>query len=272
MEAAGEAVAAFTLRHYPQAAHVLVLCGKGNNGGDGLTAARILAGEGVGIRVLLTSPRSELKGEAAIALTRLLEATSDEAVEELPAGISAADLAELLSEADLLIDAVVGTGFIPPLRGAATLLRDALALASTPVLAVDLPSGWDADSIAETSPDAFRATSVVTFTAPKLAHIFGHLTAAVFGPVVLAEIGSPAEAIQTETGFHWAGSAKALTEPARPINSNKGKFGHVLIAGGSYGTTGAPSMASLACLRAGAGLVTAAVPRSIVPPRRSHRS
>ncbi len=81
--------------------------------------------------------------------------------------------------------------------------------------------------------------------------------------MVVAEIGSEgvAGAVESETGLSWTGAAKALTEKARPINSNKGKFGHVLVVGGSAGTFGAPSMASLACLRAGAGLVTAAVPQ-----------
>jgi NAD(P)H-hydrate epimerase len=100
----------------------------------------------------------------------------------------------------------------------------------------------------------------VTFTAPKVAHVFGHLTAEVFGPVVMGEIGSPDALIENGLGLTWTGVSKRLTEKKRPINSNKGKFGHVLIVGGSYGTAGAPSMASLACLRAGAGLVTAAVP------------
>jgi NAD(P)H-hydrate epimerase len=128
-----------------------------------------------------------------------------------------------------------------------------------------MPSGWDADSQLETFEGAFRADAVVTFTAPKLAHVFGHMTADVFGPVVVAEIGSPEEAVISQTGLTWAGASKAIAERPRPINSNKGKFGHVLVVGGSYGTAGAPSMASVACLRGGAGLVTAAVPASVLP-------
>ncbi len=264
MEAAGEAVARFCLRHYPDAARVLVLCGKGNNGGDGLVAARLLAGEGVGVRVLLAGVAADLKGEAAEALAHLKASTDDSIVEEI-ADDSYAALAEPLAEADLLIDALVGTGFKPPLGGNAAWLRDIVAKLPTPVVAVDLPSGWDADSTGQEPPEpAFRADAVVTFTAPKLAHVFGHLTAGVFGPVLVADIGSPADAVSSGSHLHWTGSAKAMTEAPRPINSNKGKFGHVLIAGGSFGTAGAPSMASLACMRAGAGLVTAAVPRSVV--------
>jgi hydroxyethylthiazole kinase-like uncharacterized protein yjeF len=216
------------------------------------------------VRVLLVGRQAEVKGDAAESLARLKEATSDDIVEELEDGASADELAEMLGEADLMVDAVVGTGFKPPLRGLAVVVRDALARVRVPVVALDLPSGWDADSLEEAGEGAFRADAVVTFTAPKLAHVFGRLTADVFGPVVVGQIGSPEEAVVSEVGLHWGGAAKALTEKPRPINSNKGKFGHVLVVGGSYGTAGAPSMASLAAMRAGAGLVTAAVPREIV--------
>jgi hydroxyethylthiazole kinase-like uncharacterized protein yjeF len=105
----------------------------------------------------------------------------------------------------------------------------------------------------------------VTFAAPKLAHVFGHLTAGkTFGPVVVAGIGTPADAVVTETGMTWGGSSKAIAEAPRAINGNKGRLGHVLLVGGAFGKAGAPSMASLAAMRAGAGLVTAAVPKDIL--------
>ena len=294
MQRAGEAVARFVLRQHPGAAHVMALCGKGNNGGDGMVAARLLAGEGVGVRVLLLGKREEVKGEAAQALEQLVEATTEEIIEELADEAELAAFEEAFAEADLLLDAVVGTGFKPPLRGIAAAVRDRIARLTVPVVAVDLPSGWDADATAqnadgsdgangtgesegsgkseeaggaagERSGTAFRADAVVTFTAPKLAHVFGHLTPGkVFGPVVVGEIGSPEAAIRSEQRLTWTGSFKAMTERPRNINSNKGKFGHVLLVAGSYGKSGAPSMASLACLRAGAGLVTAAVPESIL--------
>ncbi len=265
MESAGAAVAAFVLRQYPLAARVMVLCGKGNNGGDGLTTARLLAGEGVGVRVLLLGRRDELKGEAAEALRLLEEATDQGVIEELADQASVGELTDLLEEADLLLDAVFGTGFKGPMReGSATTLRAAVSSVTVPVVAVDLPSGWDADTYEETFEGAYRADAVVTFTAPKVAHVFGHLTAETFGPVVLGEIGSPSELIESELNLTWSGAAKKLTEAPRTIKSNKGMYGHVLVIGGSYGTAGAPSMASLACLRAGAGLVTAAVPKEIV--------
>jgi NAD(P)H-hydrate epimerase len=261
MESAGRAVAAFCLRQYPVASRISVLCGKGNNGGDGLVAARVLAEAGKTVRVALLGHTSDLKGEAAAALTRLRSEASEVSLAEV---VEASALEEALVESELLVDAVVGTGFSPPLRGLALAARDLVRGMSMPVVAVDLPSGWDADSMEQTAERAFRADAVVTFTAPKLAHVFGHLTAATFGPVVVAGIGSPDAAVQSETGLTWAGSSKALAEEPRAMNSNKGKFGHVLVVGGSWGKAGAPAMASLAALRAGAGLVTAGVGESVV--------
>jgi NAD(P)H-hydrate epimerase len=265
MEHAGASVASFCLRQFPEAARVLVLCGRGNNGGDGFVAARLLAGEGVGVRVLLAGSMEGIRGEAAEAMKQLIETTDEGVLEEIGDDATVEELAELLGEADLLVDAVFGTGFKGPMRaGVAINLRNAVARVEVPVVAVDLPSGWDADSYEETVEGSFRADAVVTFTAPKIAHVFGHLTADVFGPLVVGEIGSPDKLIESELRLTWTGISKRLTEKKRPINSNKGKFGHVLIVGGSYGTAGAPSMASLACLRAGAGLVTAAVPTCVM--------
>ena len=173
----------------------------------------------------------------------------------------------------MVLDAVVGTGFKPPLRGLAAAARDFLASSNVPVIAVDLPSGWDADSMDLQPPtqaggagvEAFRADAVVTFAAPKPAHIFGHLTPGrTFGPVVLADIGTPAGALRSEAGLHWAGASKAIAEAPRGVDGNKGKFGHVLLIGGAVGKSGAPAMMSLSALRTGAGLVTAAVGRSIL--------
>jgi hydroxyethylthiazole kinase-like uncharacterized protein yjeF len=269
MDNAGSAVARFCLKHYPNARRVTVLCGKGNNGGDGLVAARILAKGNRNARVLLTGPQDDFKGEARAALHRLRAEEPAVSIETIAPDTANQQIEEALGGAELILDAVIGTGFKPPLRGIAVTLREKLAAATAPVVAVDVPSGWDADATTQESYGAFRAEAVVTFTAPKLAHVFGHLTSGAldggtFGPVVVSEIGSPAEAVVSASGMRWTGSAKSLTERQRPVNSNKGKFGHVLVVGGSYGKAGAAKMASLAALRAGAGLVTAAVPKSIV--------
>jgi ADP-dependent NAD(P)H-hydrate dehydratase / NAD(P)H-hydrate epimerase len=269
MERAGRAVAEFCLREFASVRVVAVLCGRGNNGGDGLVAARVLEQAGVMVRVVLLGGMEELKGEAAGALGRLRHEAPAVMIDEVVDDAGLQDCATVLRDAGLLIDAVTGTGFKPPLRGIAVLLREMVERLDMPVVAVDLPTGWDANSMEQTAAGSFRADAVVTFTAPKLAHVFGHLTrndkkGGTFGPVVVAGIGSPEEAVVSANGFTWTGSSKALAEKARDVNSNKGKFGHVLVVGGSYGKAGAPAMASLACLRTGAGLVTAAVPKSIV--------
>ena len=275
MERAGDAVARFCLREYPEAKHVTVICGKGNNGGDGLVAARLIALAGCEVTALLLAAESEMKGLPAKMLDDLrAAATGDDdgptvLIEFCPGEDELFEQSAALEGAELLIDAVVGTGFKAPLRGVAAVAQERVGRLAAPVVAVDLPSGWDADSVEQSAEGAFRADAVVTFTAPKMAHVFGHLASSrvsgdAFGPVVVAEIGSPDEAIQFAGGISWAGASKEIAEVWRDVNGNKGKFGHVLLVGGSYGTFGAPSMSSLAALRTGAGLVTAGVPNAIV--------
>jgi NAD(P)H-hydrate epimerase len=175
-----------------------------------------------------------------------------------------------VSEADLIIDAVLGTGFKPPIKG---LALDALKWIKDrrgPVLAVDLPSGWPADSTSATvATPVFPADAVVTFTAPKPAHVFGTLTRAWDQPIVVAPIGSPDELLISDLGIDWAGSSMELVQAPRATAANKGSFGHVLVVGGTFGSAGgkagAPSMTSLAAMRIGAGLVTAAVPAPAMP-------
>jgi ADP-dependent NAD(P)H-hydrate dehydratase / NAD(P)H-hydrate epimerase len=262
MRNAGAAVARFVLREYPDQRKICVLCGKGNNGGDGFVAARVLAQAGRVVHVVLLGYPSDVRGDAKATLEEMELAP---ALAPDAATLDAPEVHALLSSADLLIDAVVGTGFKPPLRGVAAALRDRVNALACPVVAVDLPSGWDADARDFTVEGAFRADAVVTFTAPKLAHISGNLTGSASGPIVVAPIGSPQGAVASATGLTWAGASKSIAEQPRTPDANKGLYGHVLVVAGGRGKSGAPAMASLAALRAGAGLVTAAVPESILP-------
>jgi NAD(P)H-hydrate epimerase len=230
-------------------------------------AARVLVEAGVAVEVVLLGRAGEVKGEAAAALAGLKAAGV--AVREVVDEAGLGEVRGAIERAELLIDAVVGTGFKPPLRGLAADAREVVAGMDVPVVAVDLPSGWDADSMEQRADGAYRADAVVTFTRPKLAHVFGHMAGSqkagrAIGPVVVAEIGTPDAAVVSESGLLWAGASKAMAEAPRDVNANKGKYGHVLVVGGSYGTAGAPAMASLAAMRTGAGLVTAAVPKSIL--------
>ena len=262
MRHAGAAVARFVQREYPTCHRIAVICGKGNNGGDGFVAARQLAGAGREVRVLLLADPADLKGGAKTAFEEMgivPVLARDEAA------LDSGDVQTLLAEAGLLVDAVVGTGFKPPLRGVAAALRDRVNALVTPVVAVDLPSGWDADSRDFKAEGAWRADAVVTFTAPKLAHVCGNLTGDASGAIVVSPIGSPEEAVQSKLRLAWTGSSVAMVRQPRIADSNKGMYGHVLVVGGAKGKSGAPAMASLAALRAGAGLVTAAVAESILP-------
>jgi hydroxyethylthiazole kinase-like uncharacterized protein yjeF len=262
MRHAGQAVARFVEREYRHSRRIAVLCGKGNNGGDGFVAARALAAGGREVTVLLLGDPDELKGDARTAFSEMQLTpvfVPDERSLDTP------QVRALLSNADLLLDAVVGTGFHPPLRGVAAAVRDRVNQLATPVVAVDLPSGWDADSHGFSAEGAFRASAVVTFTSPKVAHVYGNLAGSVFGPIVIADIGSPAEAVESGLNLRWAGASHAIVESPRGADSNKGLYGHVLVIGGARGKSGAPAMASLAALRSGAGLVTAAVVESILP-------
>jgi NAD(P)H-hydrate epimerase len=263
MRAASSAVAAFARNQFPNARRVTVLCGRGNNGGDGLMTARLLADAGLAVTTLLLGAPEQLAGDAAVAWTELNSPKRGQIhevanVQELAQHNAALDT-------DLIVDAVLGTGFKPPLKSLALAAREWLQRSHAPILAIDLPSGWPADETSANAPGpVFPADAVITFTAPKCAHVFGQLTRRWDQPVVVAPIGSPGAAIISALELDWAGSSLTLAQAPRAASANKGNFGHVLVVGGTFGTAGgkagAPAMTSLAAMRAGAGLVTAAVP------------
>jgi hydroxyethylthiazole kinase-like uncharacterized protein yjeF len=258
MENAGAAVATFIASHYPSAKRMGVICGKGNNGGDGFVTARKLHEAGKDVRVLLLAERLELRGDAAEMFTRLpLAPVTASAKEQLKA-----ESARAVFDADVLVDAILGTGFHPPVSGLYAEAIAALNAGPIPVIAVDIPSGADADVMGEQVGAVARADAVVTFTAPRPAHIFGMLT---IGPTVISPIGSPDEAILSSLQLNLitAREIAHLIGP-RPPASNKGNFGHVLVLGGSTGKAGAAAMAGMAALRAGAGLSTVATAKSML--------
>jgi hydroxyethylthiazole kinase-like uncharacterized protein yjeF len=265
MRNAAQSVATFVRDQFPDAKRITVLSGRGNNGGDGLMTARLLIESGLEVSTILLGDPEGMKGDAAQAWTEL-KAIPNASIAIVTTGEELHQYAAAL-KADLILDAVLGTGFRLPLRGlplaALGWLRSTTGL--PPVLAIDLPSGWDADSTEATAASAYPADAVITFTAPKPAHVFGQITRSIRQPIVVAPIGSPDEAIVSSLNLHWSGLAKAITDAERPADSNKGMYGHVLIIGGSTGKSGAPAMASLAALRTGAGLVTAAVAPSVLP-------
>ena len=257
MENAGTAVAEFVLLNHPRAERVVIFCGKGNNGGDGFVAARRLHERGKKVQVILLAKPEDLRGDAAVMFSKLVGGAI---------AVHSGD--ELNSErvrslrADLYLDAVLGTGFKPPVSG---MYAEAIALINStqlPVVAVDIPSGADADARHLQTGVIARADAIVTFTAPRPAHVFGSLTS---GPTVVAQIGSPPDAIVSELNLNVITAPDIVASVApRPEDSNKGSYGHVLIIGGSLGKAGAAAMAGIAALRAGAGLSTVATAKSVL--------
>lgn len=256
MENAGTAVARFILRQYPDAKQITVLCGKGNNGGDGFVAARKLQEAGKEVTTVLLAAADDVKGDAEKMLKLL---SKPPACIREPQKLSI--IGDWSENADMIVDAIFGTGFRPPAPELAAKAIEILSKARAPVVSIDLPSGVDADSFALEHPGACRSSAIVTFTAPKPAIIFGRLTS---GPIVAANIGSPRDLLRSATQIAWNEPPAVLGE-VRRLNSNKGLYGHALIIGGSRGKSGAPTMAAMAALRIGAGLVTCAVPGSILP-------
>jgi hydroxyethylthiazole kinase-like uncharacterized protein yjeF len=258
MENAGGAVAEYVLSHYAAAERIVVFCGKGNNGGDGFVAARRLHERGKKVQVILLANPEDLRGDAAIMLGKLPNpAIVVRSREELRSGRVRPSL-----EADLYLDAVLGTGFKPAVSG---LYADAIKIindSAVPVIAVDIPSGADADAMHPQIGTIPRADAIVTFTAPRPAHVFAALTT---GPTVVADIGSPEEAIVSTLQLNviTARDVAAMIAP-RPAESNKGSYGHVLVVGGSLGKAGAAAMAGMAALRVGAGLSTVATAKSVI--------
>ncbi|MGA2689144.1 MAG: NAD(P)H-hydrate dehydratase [Candidatus Korobacteraceae bacterium] len=259
MENAGSAIARVILQRYSEANRVAVICGKGNNGGDGFVVARKLHRAGRVVEVLLLGSRTELKGDALTMFERLplrpIEVTSPQELE--------AESSRSLAHCELIVDAILGTGFRPPVAGLYANAIAAMNRSDKPIVAVDIPSGADSDAMTPQSGEGIaRADEIVTFTAPRPAHVFGNLTR---GPVLVAPIGSPPEAIVSSLNLEVTTPRDfaALLAP-RPRDSNKGMFGHVLIIGGSFGKSGAAGMAGMAALRAGAGLSTVATPARVL--------
>lgn len=247
---------------FAEAETVAILCGPGNNGGDGLALARHLEGRGYRFRVFLVLRSSEPSGDAELQL-QILERSGIEVERILPDG----DLASVLAScegADLVVDALFGTGLSRPLEGHFAELVDGLGSVTTPILAVDIASGLDGSS-GQVSACHLSAQMTVTFGAPKVAHVLGPAAGAM-GELVVTDLGVPSFVIDEAPGeLHLLlrHELAACLLPRSP-RGHKGTFGHALVVAGSPGKGGAAVLASAAAVRSGAGLVTAAVPESLL--------
>jgi NAD(P)H-hydrate epimerase len=242
---------------------VAVLCGRGNNGGDGFVVARTLAQRGIEATVFLLGSVGDVRGDARINL-EILGRVGLTVVEVTTAQEWELHFSEI-SECDLIVDAIVGTGFHGPLTGLLeTVVADVNGL-GVPVVAIDLPTGVSADSH-ELEGEAIEASMTVTLAAPKIPLILPPADA-YGGDLVIADIGIPGAVIDELEG-PWLEllTRERMREliPARAADSHKGDFGRVLVIAGSVGRTGAAHLTALGALKSGAGLVTIATPRSCV--------
>ena len=237
-----------------------IICGKGNNGGDGLALARRLSVCGVLVRVALLVPFSAVSGEAKVNLS-ILRKTD---VEILP-NASTRTLQDVISWSDILVDAMLGVGLSSPLKGIYAQAVEMINASAGPVVAIDIPTGINADTGAVMGA-AILADLTVTMAFLKrgLALYPGALFA---GTIRVADIGIPSEVVEKEKitvhlldrGYAWG-----ILRHRYP-DTHKGDYGHLMVLAGSLGKAGAAVMAARGALRTGAGLVSVAVPNSIVP-------
>jgi NAD(P)H-hydrate epimerase len=277
MESAGKAAAEVFLEEYGRSStsppsRICVLCGKGNNGGDGFVVARHLKEEADRVDVYLLANPDELRGDAAKNFARWRDAGSEVTVLAKEADWERSFPA--IASAEVIIDAILGTG----LRGAPAgitavaiedlnrLSRNATAPTPRWIVAVDTPSGLPSDGEPAEGP-VLRAHLTVTFTAPKIGQLISR-DAPCCGHIVVRAIGSP-EALVEEVGkgkIRWAGPEEFAGLPLiRAVDANKGTYGHVLLVAGSVGKSGAAVLGGQTALRGGAGLVTLGVPAPILP-------
>ncbi len=249
MEAAGGALADAVVELAPDGP-VRIVCGKGNNGGDGLVAARLLEGTGFGVEALLLSPGAELSGDAAVNLERLGGARE----------VAATDLDGALEGSGAVVDAILGTGFSGTPRDPAAAAIEAIDRIAAPVVACDIASGVDAAS-GEVAGPAVHADLTVTFHAAKVGHMVAPGKAHT-GELRVAPIGIPEGAPPAPAAGVIAPVVLAMI-PGRGPDSTKFTSGQVVVAGGSRGLTGAVCLAASAAIRAGAGYATVAVPADL---------
>ena len=241
---------------------VTIVAGKGNNGGDGLAAARQLYNRGADVSVYLLSEPASLTGETALNLNIALKIGIDVYSK---GNYDLKTLRSALNHSQVIIDAMIGTGLSSTVKEE---YREVIGLINNSrgsVLAVDIPTGINSDT-GEVMGAAVKATATVTFAIPKRGHLL-YPGCEFSGKLHVVGISIPMSAIEKESIY-----LHLLTEddmrgiiPQRKIDSHKGSNGHVLVIAGSIGKGGAAAMTALSCLRTGAGLITLAVPASVQP-------
>ena len=264
MERAGTGVVDYLLRHYgsPKGKKVVVFCGKGNNGGDGLVIARLLHAKGALLKVVMLAPYQELSKDAKTMYRRFKKKAKPSQIFVLP---NQKKLASETHNAHLIIDALLGTGLSSFVHEPYATAIETINAAEGFTVAVDLPSGLHSETGAILGI-AVQANLTVTFGCPKIGLYVGEAIDQV-GSIQVVDIGIPSEFVESMNP-----QAQLLTQelirpliPARRASSHKGTFGHAGIVAGSPGKAGAPALAALGALRIGTGLVTVATPQTVTP-------
>ena len=264
MERAGTGVVTHLIQAWgsPKGKMIVVLCGKGNNGGDGLVVARLLKKKGARLKVILMSPLNELSPDAKIMYRRLSKVIRPSLFIVNPPTDT---LSSFTKDTDLLIDALLGTGLSSTVRDPYKSAIEAMNASRAFTVAIDIPSGLDSNTGAILGV-AVRADLTVTFGCPKLGLYLGSAIDNV-GHIQVVDIGIPPEFVaDINPDIHLL--SQEIVRPLIPCrhpSSHKGTFGHAGIIAGSPGKTGAPAMAGLGALRIGTGLVTIATPQSVSP-------
>lgn len=261
MENAAAGVVEALREAFPDARDVVVVCGRGNNGGDGLAIARQLAIGGHDVTAVVVADPDTLSGDPALELElgRRFEIPLEFVVDD-DLGV----LDRLLDgRPDVVVDALLGTGLDRPLGGRLATIAEKINATDIPVVAVDVPTGLSGSS-AEVPGPVLEADLTVTFAALKTCHVLPPACHHC-GEVAVAEIGIPPGALESTADLWWVEADDiALMLPVRDRDGHKGRFGHVLVVAGAMGRGGAVAMAARAAVAVGAGLVTMAVPEPLV--------
>ncbi len=265
MENAARGASRVFLAHFapPPHSRVLILCGRGNNGGDGYVMARVLSEAGLKVTVLVLAEFSKIAGDALINLQILRRMGLD--LLEVTSEAQWKKQRRLLKDCDFIIDGLLGTGLNSSVRGFYARVIDDLNRANKPVTAIDIPSGLNADT-GQVMGVAVQADLTITFGLPKVGQLV-FPGAGLVGRLVQIDIGIPDAVVERIPGRYrliGAGDFHDLIASEKP-DIHKGNRGHLLVLAGSTGKTGAATLTSLGALRAGAGLVTLGIPRSLNP-------
>jgi NAD(P)H-hydrate epimerase len=259
MENAGRGCVDTIISDFGPKGRAVIIAGKGNNGGDGYVIARLLESKGWGVKVYILAERQQIGGDAALNLERLPAGIVQYCPHE---GQLPALHVEEIFQADVIVDAMLGTGLRSDISGVYMEAIDLINAAGRPILSVDIPSGIHGTT-GRVLGDAVRASMTVTFAFAKLGHVL-FPGAEHTGRLIIKDVGIPPQLMASVSGYDFI-----IDDNVRPLLkrrdrlAHKGQFGHCLIVAGSTGKTGAAALSANSAVRAGSGLVTLGVAESL---------